>query len=93
MLAAYPDRVPAGLVERDEADAAFDDQRVVPAGDHMAEAHPPDRVGGQPRLHPDFDRDAVETETAPERSAEPITSAGRSPTTPATPRSRHRACE
>ena len=31
-------------VERDEADAAFDDERVLAAGDDVAEAHPPDRV-------------------------------------------------
>ena len=44
----------------DEADAAFDDQRVVAGGDDVAEAHPADRVGRQPRLHADVDRDAVD---------------------------------
>src|SRR2546427_2035686 len=34
----------AALVERDEADAALHDERVLPRGDHVSEAHAPDRV-------------------------------------------------
>src|SRR5207253_6114556 len=55
------------IVERDEADAALDDQRVAVSGDHMAEAHAPDGIGGEPRFHPHLDVDAVERDDAAKR--------------------------
>ena len=57
----------AVLVERREADAALDDQRVLMRGDDVAESHAADGVGRQPRVHPDLDVDAVERELAAER--------------------------
>src|SRR3954465_10335988 len=44
----------ARAVERDEAGAAFHDQRVLARGDDVTEAHAPDGVGGEPGLHAHF---------------------------------------
>src|SRR5438552_11357784 len=52
----------AGAVERDEADATLEDQRVTPRHNHVTKSHPADGVRGQPRFHPDLDRCAAAAE-------------------------------
>ena len=51
----------------DETDAALDDQAVMAVGDDVAEAHAPDGVEGQPRLHSNLDGDAVDSDRVAER--------------------------
>ena len=56
MLAAYAVRSGRPVASNaDEADAPFDDERVVASGDDVSESHAPDRVGREPRLHADLD--------------------------------------
>src|SRR5579864_6943134 len=57
----------SGIVERDEADAALHDERVVTIGDDVPESHPTDRIEVQPRLHPDGDADTLDLDAARER--------------------------
>ena len=58
----------AAIVEGDEADAAFDDERVLSCRDDVAEPHAADGVGRQPRVHPDLDRHALQRQLPAERS-------------------------
>ena len=60
---------PARRIDRDEAQTAFDDERVMTAGDDLSEAHPPNRVEREPRLHPDVDGHAVEHDDVAEGPA------------------------
>ena len=53
-------------VERREADAALDDQRVVMSRDDVAESHAADGVGREPRFHPNLHGHPVEIDRPPE---------------------------
>src|SRR5688572_27815513 len=49
-------------LERHEADAALEDERMAAVGDDVTEPHTANRVERQPRLHPHLDREPVESD-------------------------------
>src|SRR5439155_17400856 len=57
----------SAFVERREADAALDDQRVPPSRHDLAEAHPADRVRSEPGLHSNLDGHAAESQLTAKR--------------------------
>src|SRR5581483_1971850 len=59
----------AGVIERDEADTSFYDQRVLPVCDDVTESHPPNCVGREPRLHSDLHVHPIDFDVAIERPA------------------------
>src|SRR5262245_66498695 len=58
---------PSGGIERREADTTLHNQRMMASGHDVTEPHPADRVGRQPRLHPDLDTQPIQLDLFGER--------------------------